>query len=166
MPPISAYDLRRAIVDVKGEKISAYARGIPSEDRSLGRCPPILGSGLQFDLLQEVRELEAGVRRLTAASCVVTESRRAVALSRRSEHVFEQTAQDALVKPEGPGDTVQKPRCNSTCGGRLKNAVQSPLLGLRRERRLHHSPTVVAGGSMDCGCTGTKGPRDSVWCTA
>ena len=38
----------------------------------------------------------------------------------------------------------------------IKRTVQSPPLCLRRERRLRHSPTVVAGSSMDHRCTGTK----------
>ena len=38
----------------------------------------------------------------------------------------------------------------------IERTVQSPPLCLHRECRLRHSPTVVAGSSMDHRCTGTK----------
>ena len=51
----------------------------------------------------------------------------------------------------------KKPPCNTTRWKELKRTAQSPPLCLRREWRLRHSPTVVAGSSMDYRCTGTKG---------
>ena len=42
-------------------------------------------------------------------------------------------------------------------GGKLKNAARVPSLRLRREWSLRHSPTVVAGSSAGCDCTGNKG---------
>ena len=52
--------------------------------------------------------------------------------------------------------THKKPPCN-TWWREIKRTVQRPPLCLRRECRLRHSPTVVAGSSLDCRCTGTKG---------
>ena len=64
--------------------------------------------------------------------------------------------------PESPqscctlGNDTLKPPCN-TWWREVKQTVQRPPLCLRREYRLRHSPTVVAGSSLDCRCTGTKG---------
>ena len=64
---------------------------------------------------------------------------------------------DALIKPQGPGDTKnKKPPCNNTWWTEIKRTVQSPPLCLHRERRLRHSPTVVTGSSMDHHCAETK----------
>ena len=54
------------------------------------------------------------------------------------------------------GNDTLKPPCN-TWWREVKQTVQRPPLCLRREYRLRHSPTVVAGSSLDCRCTGTKG---------
>ena len=45
---------------------------------------------------------------------------------------------------------------------RIKKTARSPPLCLHREWRLRHSPTVVAGSSTDCRCTGTKGKTSVV----
>ena len=54
------------------------------------------------------------------------------------------------------GHDTLKPPCN-TWWRKVKRTVQRPPLCLRRECRLRHSPTVVAGSSLDCRYTGTKG---------
>ena len=54
------------------------------------------------------------------------------------------------------GNDTLKPPCN-TWWLEVKQTVQRPPLCLRRECRLRHSPTVVAGSSLVCRCTGTKG---------
>ena len=64
------------------------------------------------------------------------------------------------MKPEGPGDPKKKTPCSNTWWTEIKRTVQSPPLCLRRECRLRHSPTVVAGSSTDHRCTGAK--RDQV----
>ena len=50
---------------------------------------------------------------------------------------------------------TKKPPCNNTWWQEVKGTAQSPPLCFRREPPLHDSPTVVAGSSMDCRCTGT-----------
>ena len=79
-PSTSAYDLQRATVDVEVEKITACVLGDTTFQKTglwvgprrfSGRCP----GGYPLTFYQEVRELEAGVMRLTAASCVVTPRR-------------------------------------------------------------------------------------------
>ena len=72
----------------------------------------------------------------------------------------------------GPVDTASPPcacsRFLGLCPPRRETLKQHPapetdtlktvhVLCLHRECRLRHSPTVVAGSSMDCRCTGNKG---------
>ena len=45
---------------------------------------------------------------------------------------------------------------------KVQKTVHGPPLCLHREWCLHHSPTVVAGSSMDRICTGTKGTASGV----
>ena len=73
-----------------------------------------------------------------------------------NENVFDQTAQDALVQPEGPGDSVKNHPATVRVGRKLKRQSKVLPCVFAGRWRLHHSPAVVAGCSMDCRCTGSK----------
>ena len=79
-----------------------------------------------------------------------------------SEHVLPQTAQTPSLSQRVPATQNKKPPCNNTWWTGVKRTVQRPPLCLHRECRLRHAPTVVAGSSMDCCCTGNKGTASGV----
>ena len=79
-----------------------------------------------------------------------------------SEHVLPQTALTLSLSQRVPATQSKKPPCNNTWWTGIKRTVQSPPLCLHRECRLRHSPTVVAGSSLDCCCTGNKGTASGI----
>ena len=77
--------------------------------------------------------------------------------------VSDETAQTPSLSQRVPATQNKKPPCNNTWWTEIKRTVQSPPLCLHRERRLRHSPTVVAGSSVDHRCTGTKKEKRLVY---
>ena len=114
--------------------------------QSLGWCPPFLGT------------VARGGCPLVASGTATRPPQRA-----RSQRGGVKAPPGADPWPPEPpqscctlGNDTLKPPCN-TWWREVKQTVQRPPLCLRREYRLRHSPTVVAGSSLDCRCTGTKG---------
>ena len=125
------------------------------ESRFLGRCPPVCRLRL------------AGVARLSRVLPPLNHHRELTLRVALKRHPARTRGHQSHSSPVASAlglcpllrrthQTLEKPPCN-TWWREEKRTVQRRPLCLRRECRLRHSPTVVAGSSLDCRCTGTKG---------
>ena len=158
-------DLRRTCGYPPGSKVPASKGYL----QKTGRCPPVLGSvrrGYPLTLArssgswkQNSRDSQLLLPRGLPFARAPSPAGLGVGSRSHATH-------NCFLRGDAPPGLTLKSHTATVLVDRVKGAVQSPPLCLRREWRLRHSPTVVAGSSMDCDCTRTKGPRDSVWCTA